>query len=43
MSASLTVTDRAMLLQEGFDGTLAKPFDIRQLTETIEQVLGVLV
>jgi len=41
MSATLTPTDREALLQEGFDNTLAKPFDIRQLVEVIDQTLCV--
>ncbi|NLX24179.1 MAG: response regulator [Phycisphaerae bacterium] len=43
MSASLTPMDRQTLLQQGFHSTLAKPFDLRQLTEAIENVLGMLV
>ncbi len=43
MSASLTPMDRQTLLQQGFHSTLAKPFDLRQLTEAIENVLGLLV
>jgi excisionase family DNA binding protein len=43
MSASLTSLDHQMLLQQGFHTTLAKPFDIRELTEAIENTLGVLV
>jgi excisionase family DNA binding protein len=43
MSASLTQADRQLFRQQGFHHTLAKPFDIRQLTEAIESTLGVLV
>jgi excisionase family DNA binding protein len=43
MSGSLTPADRQMLLQQGFHNTIAKPFDIPQLTETIENTMGVMV
>jgi excisionase family DNA binding protein len=43
MSASLTPMDRQTLLQQGFHSTLATPFDLRPLTEAIENVLGMLV
>ena len=43
LSASLTPMDHQMLLQQGFHTTLAKPFDIRELTESIDSTLGVLV
>lgn len=43
MSSSLTPGDRQMLLQQGFHNTIAKPFDIPQLTETIDSTMGVLV
>jgi excisionase family DNA binding protein len=41
LSATLTAADREALLQEGFDETLAKPFDIRQLIETIDRCMTV--
>ncbi|HSW44059.1 MAG TPA: response regulator [Phycisphaerae bacterium] len=43
MSASLTPADRQMFLQQGFHDTIAKPFDIHQLTEAVEAALGILV
>ncbi len=41
LSASLTAANREALLQEGFDETLAKPFDIHQLIETIDRCMAV--
>jgi len=43
MSSSLTPGDRQMLLHQGFHNTIAKPFDIPQLTEAIDSTMGVLV
>jgi len=41
MSASMTEADRQALLQEGFVGTLSKPFTIRQLLDALEDLLAV--
>ena len=41
MSASMTDSDRQVLLQEGFADTLAKPFSIRQLVLVLDNVLAV--
>ncbi len=41
MSGSMTESDRQTLLQEGFAQTLAKPFTIGQLIETIDDALAV--
>ena len=43
MSASLTPADHQMFLRQGFHNTLAKPFDIRQFCEAIDNTIGVLV
>lgn len=40
MSASLTPTDNHLLRQQGFHGAIAKPFNLRQLISTIDQLLG---
>ena len=37
IGASITEADRATFQQQGFHDTLAKPFNIRQVTEMIEQ------
>jgi excisionase family DNA binding protein len=37
IGASITEADRATFLQQGFHNTLAKPFNIRQVTEMIDQ------
>jgi len=42
-SCSLTDADRQMLLHQGFHNTIAKPFDIPKLTETIDSTMGVFV
>lgn len=39
MSPGLTEADRQALLQQGFNHLLAKPFNIRQLTDLIEAAL----
>jgi len=42
MSASMTDADRQMLLQQGFHRTLAKPFNLHQIAEIIEDSISVL-
>lgn len=42
MGASITDADREALLQQGFHNTLAKPFNIREITEVIEQSIALL-
>lgn len=39
MSASLTESDRRIYTQHKFAATIAKPFDLHQLTEIIDEVL----
>ena len=43
MGASLTLSDRQNLIQRGFANAVAKPFDLRQLNNTIESTLNVFV
>ncbi|HSA29985.1 MAG TPA: hypothetical protein P5159_25925, partial [Phycisphaerae bacterium] len=40
MSASLTEGDQRVYQQHKFAATIAKPFDLHQLTETIDEVLN---
>ena len=42
VGASITEADRQSLLQQGFHHTIAKPFNIRQVTEVIEETVSVL-
>jgi len=41
MGASITDPDRQGLLQEGFNHTISKPFNLRQVAEVIEDTLAV--
>ncbi len=42
MGASITDADRQSLLQQGFNNTIAKPFNIREVSEVIEEAISVL-
>jgi excisionase family DNA binding protein len=41
MSGNITDQDAAVLLQQGFDGYLKKPFNITQVIETVEDAVAV--
>ena len=41
LGASITDADRQSLMQQGFSSTITKPFNIRQLTEVIEETISV--
>ena len=42
VTSNLTEAERQALLQQGFDGYLARPFDIGQLIECIDDTLSIL-
>lgn len=43
ISGSLTAEDRQRLLQDGFQNALAKPFNLRELAEVVDDTLNVFI